>query len=83
MRSVASGFAALAVLGVVGCADADEAPAAGAAEAAVVRVPLPDGSTFPIASAVATSAEATLVYHSGIVPVPKDETAPFRSRAYW
>jgi enamine deaminase RidA (YjgF/YER057c/UK114 family) len=62
------------------------APTTTPAEAAtpsVMRVPLPNNSTFPIASAVLVRPETTLVYHSGLTPTPKDPDAPFRSRAYW
>jgi len=57
------------------------ATCAGAAD--VVRYPLPNNSTFPIARAVEVPAGSTLVFHSGVVPAPKDASAPANSPAYW
>jgi enamine deaminase RidA (YjgF/YER057c/UK114 family) len=56
---------------------------AGAGAAEVVRYPLPNNSTFPIARAVEVPAGSTLVFHSGITPAPKDAAAPANSPAYW
>lgn len=50
------------------------APAA-AADKAVVRHPLPNGSTFPISAAVEVPAGKTMVYLSGTVPKVADPTA--------
>ena len=47
---------------------------AGAAE--IVRTPLPDGSTFPIAAAVEVPAGRSLVFLSGMVPPVADRDAP-------
>lgn len=63
------------------CAAVLNAGPAGAAD--VVRYPLPNGSTFPIAAAVEVPAGKTLVYLSGFVPpvmkadVPKDSVAAY------
>ena len=56
-------------------------PAANAAE--VVRHPLMNGNTFPIARAVEVPAGTTLVFHSGMTPAPKDASAPAGTPAYW
>jgi enamine deaminase RidA (YjgF/YER057c/UK114 family) len=49
----------------------------------VVRYPLPNGSKFPIASAVEVPAGTTLIFQSGALGSPKDPTAPAGSAAYW
>lgn len=49
----------------------------------VVRYPLPNGSTFPIALAVETSPGTTLIHHSGLTPRPIDPEAERFSEAYW
>ena len=49
----------------------------------VVRYPLGNNSTFPIARAVEIPAGSTLVFHSGVTPSPKDPAAPANSPAYW
>ncbi|ANO52970.1 RidA family protein [Woeseia oceani] len=49
----------------------------------VTRHPLPNNSTFPIAQAVETSANTTIVYHSGTVPGPVNPDAERGSREYW
>jgi len=49
----------------------------------VTRYPLPNNSTFPIAQAVETSADTTIVYHSGVVPGPANPDAPRDSREYY
>ncbi len=49
----------------------------------VVRHPLPNNSTFPIAQAVETSADTTIVYHSGTVPGPANPDAERGSREFW
>ncbi len=51
--------------------------------AEVVRHPLPNNSTFPIAQAVEVSAGTVLVYHSGTIPGPADPDAERGSRAFW
>src|SRR5262249_34864885 len=56
-------------------------PSASAAD--VVRYPLGNNSTFPIARAVEVPAGSTLVFHSGVTPSPKDPNAPANSSAYW
>jgi len=53
------------------------------AQADVMRHPLPNNSTFPIAQAVEVSAGTTLVYHSGTLPGPANPDADQGSRAYW
>jgi enamine deaminase RidA (YjgF/YER057c/UK114 family) len=54
-----------------------------AANADVIRHPLPNNSTFPIAQAVEVTAGTTLVYHSGTLPGPANPDAEQGSRAYW
>lgn len=49
----------------------------------VVRHPLPNNSTFPIAQAVETSADTAIVYHSGTVPAPANPDAERGSREFW
>ena len=49
----------------------------------VVRHPLPNNSTFPIAQAVETSANTAIVYHSGTVPGPANPDAERGSREFW
>ena len=56
-------------------------PAAHAAD--VVRHPLLNGNTFPIARAVEVPAGTTLVFHSGMTPAPKDPNAPAGTPVYW
>jgi enamine deaminase RidA (YjgF/YER057c/UK114 family) len=56
---------------------------AAARAAEVVRYPLGNNSTFPIARAVEVPAGSTLVFHSGVTPSPRDPTAPPNSEAYW
>ncbi|WP_405234800.1 RidA family protein [Lentisalinibacter orientalis] len=58
--------------------------AAGLAQAGDrIQHPLPDNSTFPIARAVEVSADATLVWHSGMVPRPANPDAERNSPEYW
>lgn len=49
----------------------------------VKRYPLPNNSTFPIAQAVETPADTTIIYHSGTVPGPANPDAPRGTREYW
>jgi enamine deaminase RidA (YjgF/YER057c/UK114 family) len=49
----------------------------------LVRYPLPNGSKFPIASAVEVPAGTTLIFQSGALGSPKDPTAPAGTAAYW
>ncbi|MDZ7642826.1 MAG: RidA family protein [Woeseiaceae bacterium] len=49
----------------------------------VTRYPLPNNSTFPIAQAVETSADTTIIYHSGTVPGPANPDADRSSREYY
>jgi enamine deaminase RidA (YjgF/YER057c/UK114 family) len=49
----------------------------------VTRYPLPNNSTFPIAQAVETSADTTIIYHSGTVPGPANPDAERFSAAFW
>ena len=70
IRSIASPLAAAALL--AGCA------AAPAPE--LVRHPLPNGSTFPIASAVEVRGDVGTVYLSGQVP-PNQDATPGPGRA--
>jgi enamine deaminase RidA (YjgF/YER057c/UK114 family) len=49
----------------------------------VVRYPLPNGSKFPIASAVEVPAGTSLIFQSGALASPKDPTAPAGTAAYW
>lgn len=49
----------------------------------VIRHPLPNNSTFPIAQAVEHSADTTIVYHSGTVPAPANRDADRSSREYY
>lgn len=49
----------------------------------VIRHPLPNNSTFPIAQAVEHSADTTIVYHSGTVPAPANRDAERSSREYY
>lgn len=56
---------------------------ASAAQAAeVTRYPLPNNSTFPIASSVEVSG-GSLVFESGKVPAPLNPDAPEGSAEYW
>lgn len=48
----------------------------------VTRYPLPNNSTFPIASAVEVTG-GSLVFESGRVPAPHDAKAEKYSAAYW
>ena len=76
-RAVASVTVVLGLL-VVGCASSPTAPP----KQAVVRHPLP-GSDFPILLGATVPGTATLVFMSGVVPVPADPNAEAGSRAYW
>ena len=67
----------------VGLAGATWLLAAAASAGEVVRYPLPNNSTFPIARAVEVPAGTTLVFHSGVTPAPKDAQAPVNTPAYW
>ena len=58
-------------------------PTAAASAADIVRHPLPNGSTFPIAQAVEVPAGLTTVYLSGATPTPADPAAAQNSPAYW
>lgn len=49
----------------------------------IKRYPLPNNSTFPIASAVEVPAGKTVVYESGKVPAPLNPKAEKNSAAYW
>lgn len=49
----------------------------------VVRYPLGNGSTFPIARAVTVPAGFELIYHSGVTGLPANTKAPPGSPAYW
>lgn len=49
----------------------------------ITRYPLPNNSTFPIAQAVETSADTTIIYHSGTVPGPANPDAERFSVEYW
>jgi len=51
--------------------------------AEVIRYPLPNNSTFPIAQAVETSASTVLIHHSGTVPRPANPEAERGSAEYW
>ena len=53
------------------------------ASAEVIRHPLPNNSTFPIAQAVEVTAGTTLVFHSGLLPGPANPDAEQGSREYW
>jgi enamine deaminase RidA (YjgF/YER057c/UK114 family) len=71
--------AALAAILATGCASPEDA----SDPAALVRLPLPEGSTFPIAAAVEVPAGATVLFHSGLTPRPADPAADAGSRAYY
>jgi cytochrome c553 len=49
----------------------------------IVRYPLPNNSTFPIARAVETPAGTTLIHHSGLTPRPVNPDAERFSPEYW
>ena len=49
----------------------------------VTRHPLAGGSKFPIARAVEVPAGTTIIFHSGITPIPLDPKAPAGTAAYW
>ncbi len=49
----------------------------------VIRYPLPNDSTFPIALAVETTADTVLIHHSGTVPGPANPDAEQYSAEYW
>lgn len=49
----------------------------------VTRYPLPNNSSFPIASAVEVPADRATVFLSGMVPAPADPKAEKYSAAYW
>lgn len=53
------------------------------AQAQVIRHPLPNNSTFPIAQAVEIPAGNTLIYLSGTVPSPINPDAERGTRAYY
>jgi cytochrome c553/enamine deaminase RidA (YjgF/YER057c/UK114 family) len=54
-----------------------------ATAADIVRYPLPNNSTFPIALAVETPPGTTLIHHSGLTPRPVNPDAKKGSRWYW
>ena len=56
---------------------------AGANAADVVRHPLPDGNTFPIARAVEVPAGFKLIFHSGLTPTPANPKAKEGTPEYW
>jgi len=49
----------------------------------VIRYPLPNNSTFPIALAVETTADTVLIHHSGTIPGPANPEAEQYSAEYW
>ena len=49
----------------------------------VVRHPLPNNSTFPIAAAVEIPGGNTIIFHSGTIPGPADKTAKKGTPAYY
>ena len=49
----------------------------------IVRHPLPNNSTFPIAQAVEVPPGTTLIWHSGTVPGPANADAERGSREFW
>lgn len=49
----------------------------------VIRHPLPNNSTFPIAAAVEVPAGNTIIFHSGTIPGPVDKTATKGTPAYY
>jgi len=55
----------------------------GSAFADVIRHPLPNNSTFPIASAVEVPAGTSITFHSGTVPGPADKTAKPGTPAFY
>ena len=55
----------------------------GSAVADVIRHPLPNNSTFPIASAVEVPAGTTITFHSGTVPGAADRTAERGTPAFY
>ncbi len=57
--------------------------AASASAHDIIRYPLPNNSTFPIAQAVETPPGTTIIYHSGTVPGPTNPEAPRGTREYW
>ena len=65
------------------CATAGSLAATVAWSSEVVRYPLLNGNKFPIARAVEVPAGATLVFHSGTTPSPKDPGATAGTPAYW
>lgn len=56
---------------------------AGSAIADVIRHPLPNNSTFPIASAVEVTAGTTITFLSGTVPGAADKTAERGTPAFY
>jgi cytochrome c553/enamine deaminase RidA (YjgF/YER057c/UK114 family) len=67
-------------------ADGSMPPADGSmpqADSAIVRHPLPGGSTFPIASAVEVRPGAKLLFHSGLTPQPANPQADPGSPEYF
>ena len=53
------------------------------ASADVIRHPLPNNSTFPIAAAVEVPAGNTIVFHSGTIPAPANKEAKRGTPAYY
>lgn len=53
------------------------------AQADVIRHPLPNNSTFPIASAVEVPAGNTIIFHSGTIPGAADKTATKGTPSYY
>lgn len=49
----------------------------------LIRHPLPNNSTFPIAQAVEVPPGTTLIWHSGTVPGPANPDAERGSREFW
>ncbi|MDY6944514.1 MAG: RidA family protein [Pseudomonadota bacterium] len=57
--------------------------ASSALSADVVRHPLTGGSKTPIARAVEVPAGTTMIFHSGLTPLPLDPKATAGSAEYW
>lgn len=53
------------------------------ANAAVKRHPLPNNSTYPIASAVEVPADSTILFHSGVIPAPANKDAELGTSGYY
>ncbi len=49
----------------------------------LIRYPLPNKSTFPIAQAVEVPGDGTVVYMSGVTPAPADPKAAVNTVDYW